>query len=414
MQTIIDAKAESKSYKKYYLIAVAVVFPVIVAWLAMASSNTETAVELSQLQTATVSKGLFVKDIRAPGNLVAKNRQWLSAQVSAKVSKRLLEPGAIVTPDSIIVQLSSPDLIQEYKREKIQLDVVLAQLEALRETQTTEKHRLEADVRLLTVEKEQAIEDAIAKKQLRITKIIPEYQYKEAVLREQQLTLELEIAKFELQQLPRLQASLLKVEQARVEQQKLQVSLLQEQVDQLNVRAGMTGILQSIAVEEGQEVNKGTELARVADQTSLKAELRVQESQAKDIGLGQNVIIDTRRSQISGTVSRIDPAVLNGTVTIDIDFTQALPEEARPDLRVNGTIEIERIENALLLNKPSNWQANNNYLFKLDNNQAVKTQIQVGSVSTNKLQILSGLNTGDTVILSDLSQFNHLAEIAVH
>jgi len=417
MQTIIESQSNKQTpYKKIAIGLFVVISAISIASYTFSSPATINQLDVNDLHIGTVKSGTLVQDIRAPGNLVAKNRQWLSAQSSAKVSKRLLEPGAKVSPDSIIMQLSSPDLIQEYKREQIQFEVVNAQLAALKEVQTTEQQKLKADVSLLEIEKQQAIEDALAKKKLHLTKIIPDYQYKEALLREQKLTLELEIARFELAQLPRLQASLLKVEQAKVEQQNLQVSLLHEQVERLNVRAGMHGILQSIAVEEGQEVSKGMELARVAQQSNLKAELRVQESQAKDIKIGQTVIIDTRRSKISGLVSRIDPAVFNGTVTIDIDLPDPLPPEARPDLRVNGTIEIQRLENVLLLDKPSNWQASSiTYLYKLTSDDlAVKTKISLGASSTVAIQLLAGLTEGEQVILSDLADFTEHEQLIIN
>ena len=417
MQTILDTQTSSQKPLKKYLFtgAIALFGLAFMATLASESSEPD-ALDIQELQIDRVRIGTLVKDVHAPGNLVAKHRQWLTAQTSARVSRRLLEPGAKVTPDSVILRLSSPDLSQEFKRQQIQFEVVQAQLDALKETQNTEQQKLRASVSLLEVEKQQAIEDALAKKQLRVSKIIPEYKYKEAVLREQQLTLQLDIARFELQQLPRLQASLLKVERAKVEQQKLQVSLLQEQVMRLDVKAGMHGILQSVSVEEGQEVGKGAELAQVAEQKNLKAELRVQESQARDIELGQTVNIDTRRSEIQGRVVRIDPSVLNGTVTVDVALTTPLPAEARPDLRVNGIIEIERLENVLLLDKPASWRdVESASLFKLENdNLAVKTRVEFGSHSTTQVQLTAGLQAGDRVILSPLPSVTQHTSVRIN
>ncbi|KGJ95845.1 efflux RND transporter periplasmic adaptor subunit [Thalassotalea sp. ND16A] len=419
MQTILESQHDdNKSKKTYFIIAIAIVIAFSLLAFNSWSSKDKNSAELilDGLLIATVKSGNLIQDVRAPGNLIAKNRQWLSARVSAKVTKRLLEPGAIVTPDSIILQLSSPELTQRYKRVKIDHKVAQAQLEALQETQLAQRHQKQADVKLLEVENLQAVEDAAVKKQLRADKIIPLYQYSEAVLREKKLTLQLEIARFELQQLPRLQASLLNVEQAKVEQQLLQVTLLSEQVEKLNVRAQIHGVLQSIAVEEGQEVAQGVTLARVADQNSLKAELRIQESQAKDVQIGQTVEIDTRRSKISGIVSRIDPAVVNGTVTIDVELPEQLPSEARPDLRVNGIVEIKRLENVLVLDKPAHWQnAKTAYLFKLSNDShAIRTKVDIGASSTTALQLLNGLSAGDQVILSDTSQVQQYPSLTLN
>jgi len=418
MQTILEAQTSEKKPIKLYLI-IAATLVVILPWLANSffinSTGSDASIPAQGLNIGTIKSGNLIKDVRAPGNLIAKNRQWLSARVSAKVIKRVLEPGAVVTPQSIILQLSSPELTQQHKRVQIDYKVAQAQLEALQEIQITELQKKKADVKLLVIEKQQAIEDAAAKKQLRVTKIIPVYQYSEAVLREKQLTLQLEIAQFELKQLPRLQASLLKVEEAKVEQQFLQVSLLNEQVNLLQVRAQMHGVLQSISVEEGQEISQGTELARVADQKSLKAELRVQESQAKDIKIGQTVEIDTRRSKFSGVVSRIDPAVVNGTVTVDVELPKDLPNDVRPDLRVNGIVEIQRLENVLLIDKPASWQETHTaYLFKLtSDSQAIKTKVTIGASSAKSVQLLSGLKKGEQVILSDTSHLQKHQTITI-
>jgi HlyD family secretion protein len=419
MKTILESQnSDSRSIKSYVIIVLVIVtsFSLLVKYFWTSEGDNPASIELDGLVISSVELGNLVQDVRAPGNLVSKHKQWLSARMGAKVIKRELEPGAIVTPNSIILRLSSPELMQEFKRVKIDYKVAQAQLEALKETQITAVQKKQADVKLLEIEKQQAVEDALVKKRLRLNKIIPKYQYSEAILREKKLTLELEIGLFELQQLPRLQASLLNVEHAKVEQQLLQVTLLSEQVDMLNVRAQIHGVLQSISVEVGQEVTKGTALARVADQYNLKAELRVQESQAKDIQLGQTVEIDTRRSKVTGVVARIDPAVVNGTVTIDVDLTSDLPNEARPDLRVNGIVEIKRLEKVLILDKPSQWQNGTiAYLFKLTNEyQATRTKVSIGATSTNSIQLLSGFTPGEQVILSDTSHLEQYPVITLN
>jgi HlyD family secretion protein len=419
MQTILEVQNNAnKPIKAYIIIVIAIVSlsSLLSYYFWPSNDNNSANIDREGLLISTVESGLLVQDVRAPGNLTSKHRQWLSARVSAKVIKRELEPGALVTPDSIILRLASPELSQEYKRVKIDYKVAKAQLEALKETQLTAMQKQRADVKLLEVEKLQAVEDAEVKKQLRADKIIPLFQYNRALLLEKKLSLELEIAVFELQQLPRLQTSLRNVEEAKVEQQLLQVTLLSEQVERLNVRAQIHGVLQSISVEEGQEVAQGTTLARVADQKNLKAELRVQESQAKDIQLGQIVEIDTRRSKIKGVVARINPAVVNGTVTIDVELPKDLPSEARPDLRVNGIVEISRLENVLLLDKPAHWQNNKTaYLYKLTGeSQAIRTKVAIGASSTNSIQLLSGVTKGEQVILSDTSQFQQYSSLTLN
>ncbi len=419
MQTILESQQDDDKSIKFYalsFLAAVTLLSLISAFFWSSDENSAAELSLEEIIIATVKSGSLVQDVRAPGNLISNHRQWLSARVSAKVIKRELEPGAIVTPESIILRLSSPELLQQYERVKIDYKVAQAQLKALKETHITAKQKKHADVQLLEIEKQQAIEDAAVKKLLRVKKIIPTYQYNEAILREKKLTLELEIAIFELKQLPRLQASLLNVELAKVEQQLLQVSLLEQQVELLNVRAEIHGVLQSISVEEGQEISQGTALARVADQTSLKAQLRVQESQAKDIQIGQRVEIDTRRSKISGVVSRIDPAVVNGTVTVDVELAKELPSEVRPDLRVNGIIEVTRLDNVLLVDKPAHWKNSKTaYFYKIaDDSTAFKTKVAIGATSTNSIQLLSGLNNGDKVIMSDTSALQKHSTITLY
>jgi HlyD family secretion protein len=419
MKTILESQQEDKRPTKFYFLSIlGIVTVLFVVSIFFWSSNESSTVSFSfdDVVIDTVRSGTLIKDVTAPGNLMSNHRQWLSARVSAKVLKRELEPGAVVTPDSIILRLSSPELLQQFKRVKIDYKVAQAQLKALKETHITEINRKQAAVKILEIEKKQAIEDASVKKQLRLKNLIPTYQYNEAILRESKLTLELEIVLFELQQLPKLHESLLNVELAKVEQQLLQVSLLEQKVELLNVRAQIHGVLQSISVEEGQEISQGTALARVADQTSLKAQLRVQESQANDIKISQKVQIDTRRSKISGVVSRIDPAVTNGTVTIDVELSKELPSEVRPDLRVNGTIEVTRLDNVLLLDKPSHWKNTKKaYFFKVgDESIASKTKVGIGEVSTHSIQLLNGLSAGDKVIISDTSALLKYTSITLY
>lgn len=416
MQTILEAQASpDTSNRKIAGISVAVLALLLLIYFVFFTGSSEASLASDNISIGTVKKGSLIQDIRAPGNLVPNQKQWISARANAKVEKRLLEPGAKVDAGSIILTLDSPDLIRAYKQAKIQLKLVSSQLNALGEIQKTAMREQQAKVSILEVEKEQAIDDRQAKQKLREIKIIPGFQYNEAVLRQKRLTLELDIERYKLTQLPQLQTSLLKVEQAKLEQQQLQVSLLSEQVERLNVRAGMQGILQSVSVEQGQQVAIGAELARVASQDNLKAELRVQESQVKDIVIGQNVVIDTRRSKIIGQVSRIDPAVVAGTVTIDVKLPASLPIEARPDLRVEGIVEIQRLDNVLILDKPANWkQTKNAFLFKYDGDAlATKTKVSYGISSVSSVQLLDGLKVGEKVILSDLSKYSQLDSIAV-
>ena len=416
METLKEIQQGGGGSRKGMLVTAAVVLAGGLLGLGamFSDADEDAALDGRTLQTGTVSRGTLVQDVRAPGNLVPNQRRWLAARINARVLERVLEPGAEVEADSIIVRLASPALVQAYKQAQLALKVAETQLAALREQQKTAIAELEASVSLLEIEKQQAIADQQAKQGLRENRIIPEFQYTEAVLRREKLTRQLDIERFRLRQLPDLQASLLQVEQAKVEQQQLSVALLAEQVDRLNVRAGMRGILQSLAVEVGQQVAQGTELARVASQDNLKAQLRVQESQVKEIRVGQTVTVDTRRSRIAGVVSRIDPAVNNGTVTVDVSLPGPLPGEARPDLRVEGIVEIARRDGILIIDKPANWRPGTDYLYKLDGeHSAVRQPASFGLSAVSRVQLLGDFNAGDQIILSDLSAVSQQPVLAI-
>jgi HlyD family secretion protein len=416
MQTVLEVQYDRYSNRKKFITAAIAIAILLLLYLLFFSAADQAELEAENINIGTVKKGSLIQDIRAPGNLVPNQKQWISARANAKVEQRLLEPGAKVNKDSIILTLDSPELIRAFKQAKIELKVVLSQLHALSEQQRTAMREQQARVSILEIEKQQATQDRKAKQKLRDIKIIPDFQYNEAVLRQKRLTLELEIESFKLTQLPQLQTSLLKVEQAKLEQQQLQVTLFSEQVERLNVRAGMQGILQSISVEQGQQVSIGAELARVASQDNLKAQLRVQESQVKDIAIGQTVIIDTRRSKITGRISRIDPAVIAGTVTVDVKLPRTLPAEARPDLRVEGIVEIQRLDNILIVDKPANWKnSKNSYLYKFDGDAlAIKTYVSFGISSVSSVQLLKGVKEGEKIILSDLSNYSQIDRIAIN
>jgi multidrug efflux pump subunit AcrA (membrane-fusion protein) len=204
------------------------------------------------------------------------------------------------------------------------------------------------------------------------------------------------------------------VQQARVNQQRALYELKRSQLDQLHVRPGIDGVLQELDVEVGQKVTTGTVLARVAQPTHLKAQLKIAETQAKDIQIGQKAIVDTHNGVIQGKVSRIDPAVVNGTVTVDVALEGLLPQGARPDLSVEGTIELERLADVLYVGRPVHGEPNSTVgLFKLadDGKEAVRVQVQLGRTSVNTVEILKGLQIGDQVVLSDMSAWDNFDRV---
>jgi multidrug efflux pump subunit AcrA (membrane-fusion protein) len=206
----------------------------------------------------------------------------------------------------------------------------------------------------------------------------------------------------------------LAVQQAKIDGQRALYELKQHQLDQLHVRPGIDGVLQELDVEVGQQVAPGTILARVAQPSHLKAELKIVETQAKDVAIGQEALIDTHNGTVPGHVTRIDPSVQNGTVTVDASIDGTLPPGSRPDLSVEGTIEIERLTDVLSTGRPVHGDTDNTVgLFKLmgDGNEAVRVQVKLGRTSVNSVEILQGLSAGDQVILSDMSTWDNVDRV---
>jgi HlyD family secretion protein len=243
----------------------------------------------------------------------------------------------------------------------------------------------------------------LAAKQLVSTMVV-----RQAELDAEQLAARLAIAKKQLASRTESMRSRLAVQQAEVDQARALMALKQRQVDDLHVRAGFAGVLQLVPVDVGQQVAPGTNLARVADPARLKAELRIAETQARDVQIGQKVSIDTRNGLVDGTVSRLDPSVQNGTVTVDVALPAVLPKGARPDLSVDGTVELERLPDVLFVGRPAFGQEQSAVgLFKVQaDGEASRVRVTLGRSSVNTVEIVSGLNAGDQVVLSDMSAWD--------
>ncbi|HUJ43157.1 MAG TPA: HlyD family efflux transporter periplasmic adaptor subunit [Opitutaceae bacterium] len=358
----------------------------------------------------TVKRGPMVRQVRGLGTLVPEEIRWLASRTSGRVDKIVLRPGAVVEPDSLILVLSNPDVISAAANAESQLHAAEAQLVNLRvqlESQLLaaestaanaksnfEQARLQAEVN------DELIKDGLVSPlELKRSKVLAE----EAATRNEIEQKRFAFSKDSIK--PQLA-----VQEAEVERLRDLAKLRHDELDALNVRAGMNGVLSALPVEVGAEVQPGTNLARVADPTKLKAEVRIAETQAKDIAIGQLSSIDTRNGIVAGHVSRIDPAVQNGTVTVDVSLDGELPKGARPDLSVDGTIELERLNDVVFVGRPAFGQERSTVgIFKLDgdgSSYAERTQVQLGRSSVNTIEIVSGLRPGDRVILSDMSQYD--------
>ena len=357
----------------------------------------------------TVQRGPMVRQVRGTGTLVPEEIRWIPATTLGTVERIVIRPGAEVDPDTVVVELSNPEVEQQALETELQLRSAEA-------AYSNRKVDLESQLltqwsTLATVESEltQARLEAEANEELFGDGLVSRIQLEQSRSRTEELTTRSELERERLRIATEAVPVQLAVEQAEIDRLRTLWRLRLDQVADLQVRAGMKGILQQVPLDEGQRVAAGDNLARVGDPSLLKAELRIAETQATDIQIGQKAEIDTRNGVIPGHVVRIDPAVENGTVTVDVTLDGPLPPGARPDLTVDGTIELERMEDIIFVGRPVFGQEQSvASLFKVDadTGEATRTRVGLGRASVNTIEILEGLQPGDQVVLSDMSTWD--------
>lgn len=402
-----------------------IVITSVLAVLAVAAG----AIALSRLEPAapsvprasvwidTVQEGEMLRQVRGPGNLVPREIRWIPAQTSGRVERIVVRPGAVVKPDSVIVELSNPDLLQQTEEARFALAAAEADLADTELRLNSQQLDQRAAVGLARTEYEGARLRNEAQGQLFDDGIVSQIDYEVSKLSVEQLALRLEIEQERLSQFSATFDAQLSGSRARVDQARNLYERRLDQIASLNVVAGVGGVLQEVSVEEGQRVELGSNIARVARPDDLQAELRIPETQARDVQIGQRVDVDTRNGIVAGSVTRIDPAVQQGTVQVDVELHGALPRGARPDLSVDGTIEIERLEQVVYTGRPAYGQADTTVgLFKLEpgGEHAVRVPVQLGRTSVNAVEIIQGLGPGDEVILSDTSSWDDYDRIRLN
>jgi HlyD family secretion protein len=367
------------------------------------------SVDRSTVWIDTVKRGPMVRQVRGLGTLVPEEIRWIPANTEGRVEKIIVWPGTNVEPDTVILELTSPELEQAAHDAESKATAAEAELTSVRATLQREVLDQESTTARVHSEYEQAKMERETNDRLAKNGLIAELDYKTSKVKEE------ELANRDAIEQKRLAFSRDSIEpqiaskQAAVDQAKQLAKLKSDQVEALHVRAGMSGVLQQLPVQIGQRVKVGDNLARVADPTKLKAQVKIAETQAKDIQINQQAVIDTRNGTVKGHVTRVDPAVEQGTVTVDVAFDEALPKGARPDLSVDGTIELERLDNVVYVGRPAFGQENNTVgMFKLvgGSSEAVRTPVKLGKSSVNTIEILDGLQPGDQVILSDTSAWD--------
>jgi HlyD family secretion protein len=364
-------------------------------------------VAASSVYTGTVKRGSMVREVRGAGTLVPEDIRWLTTTASGRVERLVLRAGAQVQPGTVILELSNPDLRQQVGDAELAWKAAVAQYENARANQKTT--RLQQEIQVADARSAWAVaeKDLAANKKLAAEGLVAELQIqvKQATVDREKNRLEL--AEKQLQSAIETEKSQLAPQEAAVSSARARFDQLSRQLSDLQVKSNMSGLLQVVSVEVGQQVNPGTQLARVSDPTRLKAEIRISETLTRDLAAGQIAKIDTRIGIVKGRVTRIDPASAGGTVGVDVTLDEPLPAGARPDQSVDGVIELQRLENVLYVESPTFGQENSTVsLFKIQpDNEAIRTPVKLGRRSVQFVEVLEGLAEGDRVILSDMTQY---------
>jgi HlyD family secretion protein len=400
------AEAKRKRRIVYGVIAAAVVALVTLGLYRLEPAAP--TVDRATVWLDTVKRGEMLRQVRGPGTLVPEEIRRIALNTEATVERRLILPGAVVEPDTVILELSNPELEQETQDAALALAAAEAEYADLAVRLDSLLLNDQAAAARIESEYKQALLQAEADEELATQGLIPPITQKLSRLKADELGNRTKIEAKRVAITAQSNAKQLASQQARLEQTRALHALRVRQLEALRLRPGIAGVLQDVPVEIGQSAPAGTVLAVVAQPDKLKAELRIAETQARDITVGQKASIDTRNGLIDGVVSRIDPAVREGTVTIDVALQGALPRGARPDLSVDGTVEIERLTDVLYVGRPAYGQGNSTItLFRLepDSSTAIRVPVELGKSSVSTIEIVRGLEVGDQVILSDISQF---------
>lgn len=365
--------------------------------------------ERVSLSIDTVVSGPMLREVRAAGSLVPEQVRWISAVAPGRVERKLVQPGAKVTPETVLMEMTNPDVeiqLLQAERQLTEAQAALVALQVSLENQRLTQSGLVAQVRTEHAEAERNAKaaDAMAGQQL-----LSPFEVARAKERGAELTERLAIEEERLRLITANIPAQLQVQRDQVKRLEAVVRFQRSLATALVVRAGANGVLQELPLEVGQFATSGTTIAKVVQPDRLKAVLRVQETQARDVALGQSATIDTRNGIVKGHVSRIDPSSTGGMVTVDVALEGPLPKGARPDLSVDGTIELERMGEVLHVGRPTYGQANTTVgLFRLtaDGDEAERVPVTLGRTSANAVEIVSGLAPGDVVILSDMSRYD--------
>lgn len=364
----------------------------------------------------TVKRGEMVRDVRGNGTLVPEVTRWVPAPADGRIEKILLKAGVEVDPSTVIAELSNPQLEQQAADTDLQVKAAQADQENLKVKLESDTMTQKSAIATINAQYSQAKLQLDADEVLGKQGLVADLTLKISRVTVQDLANRLKVEQERLAVNSKSTKAQLNAAASRLDQLRALATLRRQQVDELKVRAGSGGVLQQVLVTEGQQVTPGTNIARVADPASLKAVLRVAETQISGVRIGQPVIVDTRNGLIQGTVSRIDPAAREGTFEIDASLIGPLPPSARPDLSVDGTIELERLKDVLKVGRPAFGQAQQTigmFVLSPDGSEAERRSVKLGRNSVSQIEILEGLKEGDQVIISDTTALDSYSRIRV-
>jgi HlyD family secretion protein len=411
----VDIKrAPPTKKKKYFAIAGAVAGLMLVTVLIGSLEPASPTVERATLMIDSVRRGLMVRDVHAPGILTPEHVKIIAAVTAGRVEQLPLRAGVLVTPTTLLVELSNPDVQLQLLEAQRALTSAEGALISQRTQLANQRLNQEAAIASLRTQLNEAKRQLEAAEGLNTKGLSSAYEMAAARDRVRELTEREQLAREQLKLMTESAEREIALQAAQVQRLRSILQFQQERVGSMMVLAGENGVLQELPLELGQWVNPGMILARVSQPGRLKAVLRVPETQAKDIAVGQRAKIDTRNGIVEGRVFRADLAAQNGTVTVEVALEGELPRGARPDLSVDGTIEIERLIDVMHVGRPAYGQAESTVgLFKLDpaGKTATRVNVRLGKASVNTIQVVNGLNVGDKVIISDMSAYDNTNKV---
>jgi RND family efflux transporter MFP subunit len=409
------ARPELKRQKRRRQIIWSIVALLVLVGVTVGISRLKPAaptVDRSTVWTDTVKRGSMLRQVRGLGSLIPSHEdvRQIPAETEATVIRIDKLPGSLVQTDTVLIEMVNPQLEQEALDAQLQVKAAEAEYQSLKVKLDSDLMTQKAGAATVNADYSEAQRQASTDKSLYDLGVISGLAAKASAGKAQEMVTRDNIETDRLKINEKAIASQLAVQQAKVEELRALADLKQKQLQRLKVQAGVDGVLVELPLQVGQHVLPGTELAKIVQPNHLMAELKIPETQARDVQIGEPASIDTHNGVIAGEVSRVDPAVQNGTVTVDVKLTGDLPKGARPDLSVDGTIDLERLENVLYVGRPAFGQETSTIsMFKLDTtgNGAARVQVKTGRASVNQIQIDSGLKEGDTVILSDMSRWDN-------